>query len=286
MKLLTDFDGVWTDPSGEAAFIREIITGEVSRLTGEGESSIRPRLDQIREDIRRQPTEHGWEESGALSAYADEDPYIENNALCRAIALHHPDLWKPISREYADFGAFGYACYKAGAQRQAEDETALLRSEARQLLENLLAAGWEIVFVSNSSGDKLVSCLGDLADSAGGPIRIRGSACKFVLTGGESPQTRTLAGRTVRIDRDHYRTILEEERPDVVIGDVFSLDLALPLCLREADPDLLRTGVVLMNNDYTPAWSREALGSFTGTAVVDGLEDFTRWLNAQPSHAN
>ncbi|MDP7035495.1 MAG: hypothetical protein QF752_13495, partial [Planctomycetota bacterium] len=61
MKLLTDFDGVWTDPSGEAAFIRDIITSEVVRLTDQDESSICSRLDQIREDIRRQPTEHGWE---------------------------------------------------------------------------------------------------------------------------------------------------------------------------------------------------------------------------------
>jgi hypothetical protein len=53
----------------------------VVRLTDQDESSICSRLDQIREDIRRQPTEHGWEKSGALSAYADEDPYIENNAL-------------------------------------------------------------------------------------------------------------------------------------------------------------------------------------------------------------
>jgi len=40
----------------------------------------------------------------------------------------------------------------------------------------------------------------------------------------------------VELRRPRYEAILREEAPDAVVGDVFSLDLALPLALRRREP--------------------------------------------------
>ena len=56
---------------------------------------------------------------------------------------------------------------------------------------------------------------------------------KFII--GTAPSaTIELAGRTVRVDRASYDQILDEEDGDAVIGDVVSLDLALPLSRERA----------------------------------------------------
>ena len=285
MKLLTDFDGVWTDPSNEAHFIADIIVDQVTRLTESDRPAIQQRLDTLRQEILAAPTEHGWESAGALSAYADEDPYILNNAVCRDLARNHPDLWCGIVKEFANHSALSVTCYDAGAARQARHAKPLMRAEAPAMLQRLLSRQWEIVFVSNSSDEKLHDCLGDLSQQAGGPIRVRGSAQKYRLTSPGTAPSRQMAGRPVRIDRDSYYQIIKQEQPDVIIGDVLSLDLALPLAMRSSTSEhgddterFAAMEIALMRNSYTPDWALAALGERPGTTVVEGLEPFVDWL--------
>jgi hypothetical protein len=280
MKLLTDFDGVWTDPSEEAAVGFDVIVDEVSRLTGKNSTEILPRIRSIREDVLADPTNHGWESNGALAAFSEEDPYITNNAICRSIALNHADLWEAVREEHGDFDKFSYSCYRGGVERFGKRETPLLRTGATEILERLLAAGWEIVYASNSTGEKLRGCLGNLAAESGGPIRIRGSARKFVLTSDDENATRDFCGRKVRTDRGHYRDILEEEMPDIIIGDVFSLDLALPADMVAKGIPYLQKGLLLYRTGYTPSWAVESASATPGIGIVDSLEAFASHLSS------
>jgi hypothetical protein len=133
---------------------------------------------------------------------------------------------------------------------------------AAQAGKRLLGRGVEIVVVSNSGTDKLAAWF----DHAGVPQRVyperakgalclRGSARKFVLDG---PEREPLMLGTTKVDiaRPHYDAILRDERPDAVVGDVFSLDLALPLALRRRDPAFQALRLLWLIHDYTPAWLR------------------------------
>lgn len=278
MKLLTDFDGVWTDPREEAALGYDFIAHEVCRLTGLDLNLVQKRIASIRSDVLASPLSHGWESNGAIAAFSEEDPYITNNAICRAIALHHSDLWESIRGEFPDFDEFSYSCYRGGVKRYSEKNIDLLRPGAKDILRSLLSHGWDIVYASNSTGEKLRSCLGDLSAEEGGPIRIRGSARKFVLTTENGETNKEFAGRKVRTDRGHYLEILEEEQPDILIGDVFSLDLSLPAELREKGVPYLTHGLVLYKTEYTPSWAMEAAKGTEGVRVVDSLSEFESLL--------
>ncbi len=279
MKLLTDFDGVWTDPREEAALGYDFIIDEVTRITGEDREKIQARISSVREEVLSQPLLHGWESNGAVAAFSEEDPYITNNAICRAITLHHSDLWDQLKSEFEDFDAFSYACYRGGVERYASGNVELLRKGAKEVLRSLLSKGWEIVYASNSTGEKLRSCLGELSAEEGGPIRIRGSARKFVLTS-DTGTSQTFAQRAVRTDRGHYLEILEEEQPDIIIGDVFSLDLSLPAELRAKGISYLEKGLVLYKTEYTPSWALEAAESTPGISIVSSLAEFESHLTS------
>jgi hypothetical protein len=58
----------------------------------------------------------------------------------------------------------------------------------------------------------------------------------------------------VPVDRPQYRAILERERASLVVGDVFSLDLAVPLALRNERAPGAPAALGLMHLERTPRW--------------------------------
>jgi hypothetical protein len=79
-----------------------------------------------------------------------------------------------------------------------------------------------------------------------------------------------VAGYRVETSRPLYESILKEERPGAVVGDVFSLDLALPLHLSRSG-ELGPVQAFLRERHYTPEWSRRA-------PDVQGITDLRRVL--------
>jgi len=55
-------------------------------------------------------------------------------------------------------------------------------------------------------------------------------------------------------------SILERECPALVLGDVLSLDLALPLAMRNAGEEAAPRLVALVERPGLPAWVRAAVG--------------------------
>jgi hypothetical protein len=62
--------------------------------------------------------------------------------------------------------------------------------------------------------------------------------------------------------------VLAEEVPDAVVGDVFSIDLALPLAMKRRDPAWRHVRLFWLVHPYTPERMTRALAGVAGEKSV------------------
>ncbi len=271
MKLLSDFDGVWTNPNAEGVAQGEYVDRTLAGWTADP-ARASDWIRAARLATRREPTRWGWISNGRMSAFADEDPFIEHSALLHYVHDHAgTDAVAGAMRDgalaqgFADFDAFGGHSHAQAVEHVVRQRGPGILPEAAAAGRRILAAGTEVVVVSNSTPDKLMVWF----EHAGVPrtlhperaeraLRLRGSARKFVL-GPRARGTLDLGGTAIDIDRPSYEAILHDERPDAVVGDVFSLDLALPLALRRAEAGFGHMRLFWLIHPYTPAWLVEVV---------------------------
>ncbi len=262
MKLVSDFDGVLTELSHEAARVREIFLTELGGLSS---------LDAIETEMNEAPATAGWEVLGRISAFSDEDTFIHTNALAARLDLKAStdaptaQALKDIrSKGYADFKKLAEVAYDRMVSEVMAGATSPIDPLTGPVLEGLLAKGVHITVISNSGSARIQDIFEKSAIpsttyplKAPGKLCVRGGARKFELS--EEPLALTFNQRQVDIARPVYRSMIREEQPDAVIGDVFSLDLALPYALAQAEPALFPNGlkVILRVRPYTPRWALE-----------------------------
>ena len=293
MKILSDFDGVLTELGDEARRTHALFDEAVeaaARDAGVGDSGLRRLLAETEAAMTARPWRHGWRVKDRITAFADEDGFIRVNAATAALDAA-ADLGEEDAAKLREgLRAAGLADFRAAAQRaylRMAEETAAgklhpLAAESRDVLDALLTRGHDVVVVSNSSTERILKLLRGAGvpcaahgDDARGKVRVRGDAKKFVL--GDHPAITPVGDYAVETDRPHYAEILRDERPNVVIGDVFSLDLALPLALARAGGDAFRgLHAVLRRRPYTPAWSSSHVAALSDpshrASAVDRLE--------------
>lgn len=274
MKLLSDFDGVWTNPTAEAVAQGEFLEQTLLAWTAaEGRDRASEWLRLARDHVRGEPSRYGWAPGGRLSAFADEDPFTAHSALLHYLHLKAAD--DPVARDlhaavlsngFADLDRFGGHTHQQGVERVARERGPGILPDATAAGRRMLEVGVEIVVVSNSGTDKLARWF----EHAGLPaavhperqdraLRLRGSARKFELdpAGSDLLEVGALA---VDVARPAYAEILAAERPDAVVGDVFSLDLALPLALKRRDPKWREVRLFWLLHPYTPDRIRREIG--------------------------
>lgn len=291
IKILSDFDGVWTDQGREAEALLRNATARLADARGVPLERAAADVERFVAHMRAAPAEHGWAPGGRLSAYVDEDPLVETSSLCRLLATwDDPDA---VAYREAMLAA-GFSTLDDFAQDVFEETTAIFRRDhppclvegAAELLAAIHAAGAEVVVVSNSSADKIGDWFGragiDARETGDPTVRLRGSAAKWLV--GESDDSLLVGGRRVATDRPRYRAALEAEAPDLIIGDVFSLDLALPHALRLGGRPGAPRRLVLRRHPHTPRWVLDDLAGGAIDRVVDGvaeLPDIVRSLREQ-----
>jgi len=273
MKLLSDFDGVWTYPDAEGAAHGAALDAALLAIASEGDrAAVRTWIGEARAAIRRAPERWGWSAAGRLSAFADEDPFTEHGALLHYIDAHRNEplpaqLVAAIEREGGTLDAFGGTAHVAGVGEVESRRGPGITADAAAAGRALLAAGAEIVVVSNSGTGKLARWFAHAGLPATvhparqpGALRLRGSAQKFVLAEGPG-EAIDAGGLRVEVARPHYAAVLAEEAPDAVVGDVFSIDLALPLALKRREPAWRNVRLFWLVHPYTPERMRLAIGS-------------------------
>jgi hypothetical protein len=267
MKLLSDFDGVWTDPRAESLAQGRIVDTQLAEWSPAGRrDEVRAWVAAARRAVLADARRWGWAPGGRLSCFADEDPFAEHSALLHYIHAHaggdpvarllHDAVLEPGHGSLEAFGGASHAAAVARVER--ERGPGVLPAEAASG-RRLLAGGVEVVVVSNSDGGKLDRWFAHAGvphrphpESAPGALRLRGGARKFVLDPDASERIEVGEAR-IEIRRPHYEAILREEAPDAVVGDVFSLDLALPLALRRREPSWRHVRLFWLAREYAPA---------------------------------
>lgn len=287
MKLLSDFDGVWTYPEEEGVAHGAELDAALEGLVGElDRGEVRAWVARARRAVRDEPTRWGWSVAGRISAFADEDPFTEHGALLHY--LHERRAVDPLATRLAaaieatgrTLDAFGGSCHVAGVQKVEARRGPGITEASAAAGRALLAGGVEVVVVSNSGTEKLARWFHhanvparvhpERADQA---LRLRGSARKFVLAP-EAGESLAVGDVRVDVERPDYERVLREERPDAVVGDVFSLDLALPLALKRRDPAWRKLRLFWLVHPYTGARMQREIASLPDgevEAVEGGL---------------
>lgn len=274
MKIVSDFDGVLTDLTAEAARVCELFSAHLRHHNPLGDAALNALLQRARTQVHDNPTAYGWHQHGRLSAYANEDGFMANIGLAACLdqlvatdadadaiaqALHMHDI--------ASFEVVCQTCYTAMVEETRRGSHHPIEPAAVRTLQQLLDQGHDVVVVSNSSTTRIIDLLRahDLtpADHAADPthrFRVRGDARKFAL--GTNSHGFHIGDYWVDTDRPAYDAILRDERPHAVIGDVFTLDLSLPLELSRSTPEHFDgIQLFLRQRPYTPDWARDFVGA-------------------------
>ncbi len=296
MKLLSDFDGVWTYPSEEGLAHGTALDAALEGLVADGErAAVRAWIARARAAVRAEPTRWGWASAGRISAFADEDPFTEHGALLHHLGERRAEdplaerLAAAIEARGVTLDAFGGQCHVEGVKAVEARRGPGIVGEAAAAGRALLARGVDVVVVSNSGTEKLARWFAHAGvpaavhpERAGRSLRLRGSARKFVLAP-DPGEPLDLAGLAVDVARPDYERVLREEKPDAVVGDVFSLDLALPLALKRREPAWRGVRLFWLVHPYTSARMRERIARLPAgevEAVEGGLSGLEARLGA------
>ena len=298
VKLISDFDGVWTNQETEADYVWNYIVNRIAKLSGDKADVINSLLMESKKEMDGTPYEYGWFNGGKISAFYQEDPFGDNNAIFDYIGRaaskrsysHFKQELARIKDAIEKKGGLSLAEFsndsfiKSTTQFKLEGKLKPVET-AGELIKKLNSYGVEIVVVSNSKTEKIEHLFrkaGQTVTNEKSIIRGRfhaiGDAQKFVVdnTFTELPEYYEITKRfKVNLRRKNYFNILIKEEPDYVIGDVFSLDLALPLYLRMNDSRFRNLKVIQRLHKHTPVWVREHLGKeeFKGIAyTVDSID--------------
>jgi hypothetical protein len=276
IKIVSDFDGVWTDQAAEVEVVRAFVVDELARLSDCPRERAADGYAALVRTVLADPAQHGWAPDGRITAYVDEDPLVECSAVCRMLAVSEDPAqiaWREaiVAGGFADMHEFGEHCFVGGTTRFLQEQPPCMVADAKAMLAALHQRGAEIVVVSNSATEKLVKFFAaagiTAAEHEHAELRVRGSARKWQLGAGDD--SIRVGDRDVFVDRPRYREVIADERPDLVIGDVFSLDLALPHVMRRDHEAGAPRALVLRRHPHTPAWVTTDLAGGAIDRVVD-----------------
>jgi hypothetical protein len=290
-KILSDFDGVWTDQHLEAEVVRDFAAVALAQAVGAAVPAVADDYAAMLREVAAAPHEHGWAPDGRISAYVDEDPLCQCSAICRfiehdagAVATRYRAA--VAAAGFASMSAFGEHCFVGGTARYRELHPPCIVDDAADMLAAVREGGAEVVVVSNSATEKLVAffAAAGIHASEAPPqhgdhpavLRVRGSAGKWFL--GPTDETITVGGRAIFVDRPRYRAVIADEQPDLVIGDVFSLDLALPHVMRGRGDAGAPSTLVLRRHHHTPAWIGNSRADGAIDAMVEHVGDLAHVL--------
>lgn len=277
MRILTDFDGVWTDQAGEARFIQAWLARETAPLIGSGDAEALADFDTFFGLAMADPGANGWAPDGRVTGFVDEDLLLSTGSVFYWLERggEHPraDVWRSRLRGagHASIEQFASDHFHPAMLAYQGSHRHGLVDGAAGVVQELLSQGHELIFVSNSTEEKLTGMLTDAGIERGERLRVIGDAKKWCI--GDDEPLVEIDGRAVHMDRPHYEAILAEVQPDLVIGDVASFDLALPAYMRSTGKLSDRLRLVLRRNAGSSRWALAQVHGAGPVRLVDEVVD-------------
>ena len=277
--IVFDFDGTLTDAEAEGAPFRGGYLDDIATLCGVELADVEAHAVGFERQVSADPQSFGWMYGGHIVAPATVDPYLRMMPVARMIFDHYGRFPQSGDRDRLLDGIL----YK---YNYPKTRTAF-RSGARELL---LRVPREATYVVTNSHTvpvqekiRQLSAAGDDADALQWLVpKVFGRAKKYILdpTLDGVPERLTVPGlkRPILPRRRHYFDVLDALRAQAgaawsdvrVVGDIFELDLVLPLALGAS--------VALVVNDHTPQYEMDYLDAHARGAVLRSLEAVGDWL--------
>lgn len=273
--LVLDFDGTMTDAEAEGRPFRDGYLDDLCALVGRpaGDREVFALADAVEAELVAAPAAHPFLWMGRAVAPATVDPYLRMVPIAHRIfdrfdvmpsAVDRGRLLGSVLYKYNYAKTLGHPVFRAGAGD-------VLRA----------LAGTHAWIVTNSDTHAVAAKVAALDREAPGVAwltsRVRGQARKFDVDDAWTDVPESLAlpdlARPVLLRRRAYHDILRAVLDDsaasfedlVVVGDIFELDLALPLALGA------RVGLVA--SPHTPAYERAFVAAHPRGRVIDELAE-------------
>ncbi len=277
--IVFDFDGTLTDAEEEGRPFREGYLQDIAILCDQPLPAIESLAAEAEAEVAANPQAHGWVFGGRIVAPATVDPYLRMMPVARMIFDHFGRFPVASDRDRLLDGIL----YK---YNYPKTRTAF-REGARALL---LGTPRETTYVVTNSHTEPVQDKVRQLSSQGGDTdallwlvpRVFGRAKKYVLDEGFDAIEAELAvpglSRPILLRRKLYHDVLRRLLDAVgadwadltVVGDIFELDLALPLALGA------RVGLVV--NRHTPQYEIDFLDGHPRGHTMRSLGEVGDWL--------
>jgi phosphoglycolate phosphatase-like HAD superfamily hydrolase len=276
--VILDFDGTMTDAEAEGRPFRDGYLLDLALLADRPLAEVTALADRIEADVLAAPQAYGWNWNGHVVCPATVDPYQRIGPVSRGILDHYGVVTDPQER---------FELLEGTLFRQNYRKTiTAFRPHAAEVLAGL--RGHETWVVTNAHADHVKAKIANLSAQVDGGLgwlvdRVRGLARKQVVDMDDPrvadiPREIFLPGlpRPVLPRRPHYRELLDELRAGrpwdqvTVVGDIFELDLSLPL--------LLGARVVLAGHPFTPPWEKAHVQAHPKARWIEDLRDLAAAL--------
>ena len=269
--VVLDFDGTMTDAEAEGRPFWEGYLEDLAALTGRERREIDEMARRFEAEVLASPQEYGWLWKGRIVCPAAVDPYQRMIPVARKIL----DACGAFKGEDERARLLDAVLFKYNYRKTER----VFRPYAGEALASL--EPFDTWVVTNAHVEPVKAKIADLdARYKRGAFswlgeKVIGRANKHVVEDRELdlPAELRLPGlaRPVLVRRPHYRSLLERLRGDApweqvtVVGDIFELDLALPL--------VLGAHVVLAANAFTPTWERAYVAAHERGHLIEDLRE-------------
>jgi hypothetical protein len=279
--IVLDFDGTMTDAEAEGAPFRTGYLQDLATLCGTTVDDPRfaAIVASVEESLRAAPEAHPFRWKGRPVAPASVDPYLRMVPIADALFDDYGLIPDRAFRGRLTGGVLYKHNYGLTKGKP------VFRPGAAEVLRAL--TGTETYVVTNSDTAAVAAKIAMLDATAGGvgwlAARVRGDAQKFEVDDAweGAPPSLAIPGlrdREVLLRRRRYHdrlaAILDAAGATfadlVVIGDIFELDLALPLALGA------RVGLVA--SEHTPPYELEFVGAQPRARVLRELAEIPAFL--------
>jgi hypothetical protein len=271
--LVLDFDGTMTDAESEGRPFRDGYLDDLCALVGRapGDPEVLALAAEVEAELERAPAAYPFLWMGRAVAPAVVDPYLRMVPIAHRIL----DRWGALADAVDRGRLLGNVLYKYNYAKTLGRP--VFRAHAGETLRTLSGSPTWIVTNSDTHAvaGKIALLDRDVPGVAWLTSRVRGYARKFDVDDAWTGVAESMAvpdlTRPVLLRRREYFTILKQIVDEagatfadlVVVGDIFELDLALPLALGA------RVGLV--TSPRTPGYERAFVAGHPRGRLIDEL---------------